>query len=145
MKRKTALGLASAAVVTSVAEVTSIKPAAAARETTFNHETLTKFSSLVAQVWSDKNLRAKYDKDPKAVLKAYGVRLPEGVPTPVIPQPPPGGVGPEMGRSWKTLTYESWAVTVDHSVNGGIAAGISVSSLACIACPVSSFSSLSNG
>jgi hypothetical protein len=108
----------------------------------FSHDNLAKFAGVVAKVWNDKNLEKSYHENPGKVLAEHGIKLPEGVPTPVIPPRPTGANSPELGAAFKKQTFENWHVTVDHL--HGQPAGLSISSLACAACPVSCFSSISN-
>ena len=114
--------------------------------TQLNQEMLAKFAGLVAKIWNDKTLADGYHKDPHRVLANYGIKLPEGVPVPLIPEPPTGGVGPEMGRAWKTLTFEDWNISIQNldklrRESGPMA--LKIVSLGCIACPYSCFSSIS--
>src|SRR5438132_2004160 len=94
-----------------------------------NQETLARFAGLVAKVWNDKELAKSYKDNPGKVLQDYNIKLPKGVPMPVIPARP-RGVGTEaLGATFKKLTFESWDLTV-HDLKGGGAQAISVSSLA---------------
>ncbi|WP_322748540.1 MULTISPECIES: hypothetical protein [unclassified Frankia] len=87
-------------------------------------EDRTRFATMVARIWGDPELEARYAGDARSVLAEFGITLPESAPTPEIPAKPEGDLSIEELDS--------------------VAAGLSVSSLACAACPVSSFSSLSN-
>lgn len=100
-----------------------------------------KFAGLVTNVWKDPQLAAAYQKDPIGVLGSYGIKLPAGVPAPVIPEQPTG----DLGLAWQNMSFEGWEAKVTPLDPGGTITGIAISSLACVACPVSSFSSLSNG
>jgi hypothetical protein len=109
------------------------------------HDDLVKFAGLVAKAWNDPQVLNAYGKDPKAVLTQHGITLPEGVPTPAIPPTPPFDAA-GVGAAWKNLSFDNWDVTVHHlpGGSGAPAAKLSVGCLACVACPYSSFSSLSN-
>lgn len=111
---------------------------------------LAKFAGLVAKCWNDETLHRSYRADPVKVLAHHGITLPEGVPAPLIPPLPE--VGPATGLlavplAFRDLTFDNWDLTI-QDLPGGTSAGVrprlGVSSLACAACPVSSFSSLSN-
>jgi hypothetical protein len=109
------------------------------------HDDLANFAGLVAKAWSDPQLLAAYAKDPKAVLAQHKVTLPPGVPTPAIPPIPPFDPA-GVGAAWKNMTFENWEVTVQHlpGGSGGASAKLGIGCLACIACPYSCFSSISN-
>ncbi len=69
-------------------------------------EDLAKFSGLVAKVWNDKALAESYKADPEKVLSDFGIALPAGVPTPVIPDRPEGDLvqpRPPPGRRSRQL------------------------------------------
>ena len=100
-----------------------------------------KFAHLVTTVWKDPQLAQEYQNDPGKVLGTYGIKLPAGVPAPVIPARPKG----DLGTAWQNQSFDGWEARVTPLDPNGTVAGIAISSLACIACPVSSFSSLSNG
>jgi hypothetical protein len=87
-------------------------------------EDRTRFATMVARIWSDPELEARYAADAHGVLTEFDITVPAGAPTPEIPPKPEGDLSIEELDS--------------------VAAGISVSTLACAACPVSSFSSVSN-
>jgi hypothetical protein len=91
---------------------------------TMNDEQRTRFSTLVAEVWGDAELEARYNEEPHAVLAEYGIEVEAHAAAPVIPARPDGDLSIEELDA--------------------VAAGLSVSSLACFACPVSCFSSVSN-
>ena len=93
-------------------------------ETNFSDADRSKFAGLVAKIWVEPELAARYEEDPHTVLAEHGIKLAKGMSVPEIPERPEGDLSIEELE--------------------GVAAGISVSSLACAACPVSSFSSLSN-
>jgi putative thiazole/oxazole-modified microcin (TOMM)-like peptide len=93
-------------------------------EPTFTNADRAKFAGLVARIWSDPDLAARYDQDGRSVLAENGIELAAGMVVPVIPERPEGDISIEELET--------------------VSAGLSVSSLACAACPVSSFSSLSN-
>jgi hypothetical protein len=95
-----------------------------APETTFTDADRAKFAGLVAKIWNDPELAAQYESDGRAVLAEHGIVYPQDVALPAIPERPEGDISIEELES--------------------AAAGISVSSLLCYACPVSSFSSVSN-
>ena len=101
---------------------------------------IAKFAGLVTKAWSDPKLAQAYENDPEQVLSAHGITLPAGVPTPVIPARPAG----DLGQAWQNMAFDEWDAKISPLDPNGTVAGISVSSLACVACPVSSFSSLSN-
>lgn len=106
---------------------------------------LANFAQLVTKAWNDPQVMAEYAKDPKGVLAQHGVHLPAGVPTPAIPAIPafdPAGVG----AAWKHLTFDNWDITI-HQLpggSGGTSPKLGIGCLACVACPYSCFSSLSN-
>ncbi|APR80741.1 Hypothetical protein A7982_06088 [Minicystis rosea] len=100
-----------------------------------------KFATLVTTVWKDAKVAQEYQADPARVLSNYGITLPAGVPAPVIPERPKG----DLGTAWQNQSFDGWEARVLPLDPNGTATGIAISSLACIACPVSSFSSLSNG
>jgi hypothetical protein len=142
--RRAFLMTAAAIGVTALMAPTAAIAGGAQRGRALDPQTVMKFGALVMKCWEDKNVDAAYRKDPKKVLAQYGIQLGRGVPPPVMPRAPEGGVNPTMGRNLiKHLSFEDWDVAVRHLGEGG-ALGISVSSLACVACPVSSFSSISN-
>jgi hypothetical protein len=103
------------------------------------------FAGMVAKIWKKPSLRDQYNADPKDFLAQYHITLPDGVPAPTIPDKPAGkfgksGPGSKAFAASAESSFDSWDLTIENM--GGTA--ISVSSLACIACPISSFSSLSN-
>ncbi|WP_061300080.1 hypothetical protein [Herbidospora cretacea] len=49
-----------------------------------------KFARLVAAAWSDDQVNARYEAEPRELLAEYGVVIPEGVPTPPLPPKPEG-------------------------------------------------------
>ncbi|MFB4270834.1 hypothetical protein [Nonomuraea sp. GTA35] len=49
-----------------------------------------KFARLVAAAWEDGDLRARYERDPIALLTQYGIAYPQGVPAPPLPPKPEG-------------------------------------------------------
>lgn len=104
---------------------------------------LAAFAGLVAAAWNNPELANRYKSNPQQVLREHGIALPDGVPTPQIPARP--GKGPQ-GGDWADLSFEEWDVTIQRGPGGAATAApsISVSSLACIACPYSCFSSVSN-
>jgi hypothetical protein len=104
---------------------------------------LAQFAGLVAAAWSNPDLAERYKSNPQQVLGEQGILLPEGVPAPEIPPRP--GNGPQDG-GWQDLSFEEWDVTIQRgpTAPGGITPELSISSLACLACPVSCFSSVSN-
>jgi len=83
-----------------------------------------KFAGLVARAWNDPELAARYGSDSHTVLAENGIVLPAGVDAPAIPTRPEGDISIEE---------------LDM-----VSAGLGVSSLLSAACPVSSFSSISN-
>lgn len=115
-----------------------------------SQDQLAKFAGLVAKCWADESFHRAYRADPVKVLVEHGITLPEGVPAPLIPPLPE--VGPVSGvmavpLAFRDLTFENWDLTIRELPGGtstGITPMISVSSLACLACPVSCFSSVSN-
>ena len=104
------------------------------------------FAKLTNAVWKKPSLRAQYAKDPAGVLKQYHITLPAGTPPPTIPAKPASTLGSPTGAS-KTFNTKATSSVAhwDLHITNVSGPGISISSLACIACPVSSFSSLSNG
>lgn len=58
----------------------------------FSHENLSNFAGLTAKIWADPALAKRYDADPRKVLAEFNVQIPKGVPTPLIPKPPKGGI-----------------------------------------------------
>src|SRR5438128_1726374 len=103
----------------------------------------------VSMVTEGGNLRIpSWERFPRSPPPS-GMHPPKGVPAPVVPPRPKG----DLGKAWEHLSFEHWDVTIERLPEGGPAPAItgggeetqfSVSSLACAACPVSSFSSLSN-
>ncbi|GAB1823783.1 hypothetical protein [Herbidospora sp. RD11066] len=49
-----------------------------------------KFAHLIAAAWSDEKVRARFEREPRTVSAEYGVVIPEGVPTPLLPVRPKG-------------------------------------------------------
>ena len=103
------------------------------------------FAKLVKAAWAKPSLRTQYMNDPTAVLALYGITLPLGTPPPTIPAKPATSLGysttgSKAFRTQAVANVANWDLQITN-VSG---AGISWSSLACIACPVSCFSSLSN-
>jgi len=73
----------------------------------FSHDNLTNFANLTIAIWADPDgLGQKYDEDPRTVLAEYGVQVPKGVPTPLIPQPPEGGID-NIGEAWKNNDFHN--------------------------------------
>jgi hypothetical protein len=117
-------------------------------------EHLANFAGLVAKCWNDQNLHRRYRADPVKVLSEHDIVLPEGVPAPVIPSLPEAG--PVTGLMavpyvFNNLTFDNWDVTI-QDLSGGTSAGVQsrsaverlkISTLACVACPYSCFSSIS--
>ena len=112
----------------------------------FSHDNLAKFVGLVAATWNDASLSRSYQANPVKVLADHGITLPQGVPAPVLPGRPSTGLTPEVGAAWKDLTFDNWDLTIQHlpAGKGQASTQLKISSLACIACPYSCFSSLSN-
>ena len=104
------------------------------------------FAKLVNAVWKKPSIRTQYHDDPAKMLLAYGITLPPGTPPPTIPAKPKTALGYSTtgSKTFKTQATSS-AANWDLHITNLAGPGISISSLACIACPVSSFSSLSNG
>ena len=83
-----------------------------------------KFSALVARVWGDQDLEARYASEPTAVLAEHGVVIPEGSKAPEIPARPEGD-----------LTIEELE---------DVSAGLRPATFFTAACPVSSFGTISD-
>ncbi|MFC0865106.1 thiocillin family RiPP [Sphaerimonospora cavernae] len=49
-----------------------------------------KFARLIAAAWAEEEVKARYGREPRAMLAEYGIVYPEGVPTPVLPPKPEG-------------------------------------------------------
>ncbi|WP_066375893.1 hypothetical protein [Herbidospora mongoliensis] len=49
-----------------------------------------KLARLIAAAWSDGGLKARYETEPRVVLREYGIDYPAGVPTPPLPAKPEG-------------------------------------------------------
>nr|WP_062337248.1 thiocillin family RiPP [Herbidospora sakaeratensis] len=49
-----------------------------------------KFARLIAAAWADEDVKARFDQEPRELLAEYGVVIPEGVPTPLLPARPEG-------------------------------------------------------
>ena len=103
------------------------------------------FARLVKAAWSTPSLRTQYAANPTQVLAQFGITLPAGTPPPTIPAKPATSLGYSTtgSKAFRTKvhsSFESWDLQVTN-----VGTAIAISSLACIACPVSSFSSLSNG
>ncbi len=104
-----------------------------------DQQQVTQFAGVVARVWADPNSAHRYKSDPHSVLREHGIDLPEGVPAPVIPD------HPSNLRQWgQEMSFKYWDVKVENYPNPPQNSPLSVSSLACAACPVPCFSSLSN-
>ena len=105
-------------------------------------EDLVKFAKLAAKVWQDPDFRGRYERDPKAVLKEHGITLREGREGATFPRIP---ISPPQGDTKEILTNvmaEQFGIKIEDLDPEVL--GISVSSLCCVACPVSCFSSVSN-
>ena len=103
------------------------------------------FSDLVTACWKSPTLLKKYNATPAAVLTQYHITLPAGTPAPVIPPKPASSFGKATtsSKAWaktRQASYSNWDVTVTKA-SGSTAA---VATLACLGCPISTFSSLSN-
>jgi hypothetical protein len=104
------------------------------------------FARLVNTAWKKPSVRQQYHDDPTGVLKQYNITLPPGTPPPTIPPAPKTALGYSTTGSKTFRTQATGSVAHwDLHITNLSGPGISISSLACIACPVSSFSSLSNG
>lgn len=97
-----------------------------------------RFAGLVAKAWADEDLANRFESEPQSVLAEHGIALPKGVPVPVIP-PRPEGI--DIGTGWRNVTFEHWDIRIEKLPESP---ELSVSSLACVACPYSCFSSISN-
>lgn len=49
-----------------------------------------KLARLIAAAWSDTALKARYETEPRVVLREFGIVYPAGVPTPPLPAKPDG-------------------------------------------------------
>ncbi|WP_062337268.1 MULTISPECIES: hypothetical protein [Herbidospora] len=56
----------------------------------FGDEDRKKFARLIAVSWSDGELLARYEAEPRVVLGEYGIAYPEGLATPPLPARPRG-------------------------------------------------------
>ncbi|WP_066375896.1 hypothetical protein [Herbidospora mongoliensis] len=56
----------------------------------FGDEDRKKFARLIAVSWSDGELLARYEAEPRVVLSEYGITYPEGLATPPLPARPRG-------------------------------------------------------
>lgn len=102
------------------------------------------FAKLVNACWKSSTLLKQYHKNPQQVLAQYHIQLPPGTPPPTIPPKPSATLGKQTtaSKAWGNTSvkdFQNWNVTVS-SATGGVA----VSTLCCIACPWSCFSTLSN-
>lgn len=116
--------------------------AVGASATTWTQSDYASFAKLVAKCWSSPSELKAYNANPTSVLAQYGITLPAGTAAPTIPGKPKGSLGKETtsSKAWDeaaTANYENWDVTVSAVASGG-----GHSTLACIACPWSSFSSM---
>src|SRR4051812_19160355 len=98
---------------------------------------LANFASLVTKAWADPKLAQAYAADPQKVLAQYGISVPAGVPTPVIPEQPQG----DIGQAWQNTSFDNWELTVTPLDPNNPGTDAKVSCFACIACPWSCFSS----
>lgn len=103
----------------------------------FKQDDLANFANLVTKIWADPKLGQAYANDPAKVLASNGIVLPAGVPTPVIPERPQG----DIGLAWQKASFDKWEVTVTP-LDPNDPAAIRISTMGCIACPWSCFSSL---
>ena len=103
------------------------------------------FARLVKAAWGNPSLRTEYANDPTAVLARFGITLPAGTPPPTIPAKPASSLGLSTtgSKAFRTKAVSSFESYDLHITNVGTA--VAISSLACLACPFSCFSSLSNG
>jgi hypothetical protein len=103
------------------------------------------FAKLVNACWLHPTLLTQYHKTPAAVLKQYAITLPPGTPAPTIPKKPTGSFGTSTlaSKAWRTSSTSDFA-NWDVVVSAASGTSVAVSTLCCIACPVSCFSSLSN-
>jgi hypothetical protein len=101
---------------------------------------LAKFAGVIGRVWADPGSAKRYKADPHAVLAEHGIHLPAGVPAPVVPEHPAGTNFSQWGRE---LSFEGWDVKVKHYPNPEHNSPLRIATLACVACPYSCFSSIS--
>ena len=104
-----------------------------------------KFAKLVNAVWKNPALRQQYLANPEQVLAQFLITLPPGTPPPTIPAKPATALGYSTtgSKAFRTKAVSSFESYDLHITPVGTA--VAVSSLCCIACTVSCFSSLSNG
>jgi putative thiazole/oxazole-modified microcin (TOMM)-like peptide len=93
-------------------------------ETRLTDDERAKFAGLVAKIWNDPELAARYDENPRTVLAEHGVVLAEGVPMPAIPERPEGDI------------------SIEELESVG-AAGGALSSIGSVSCPSATFSTIS--
>ena len=102
------------------------------------------FAKLVTACWKSPSLTKKYHTSPGTVLDTYHIHLPAGTPAPILPAKPAGSLGnaTTSSKAWEKgnrTSFSNYSLTV--SSTGGTA--LKFGSFACVACPVSTFSSLS--
>ena len=102
------------------------------------------FARLVRAAWKTPDLRTQYAANPTQVLAQFGITLPPGTPPPTIPAKPASSLGysttgSKAFRTKAVSSFENWDLHVTP-----VSPAVGISSLCCIACPVSCFSSLSN-
>jgi hypothetical protein len=119
--------------------------AADAASTPWTQADYLNFAKVVNAVWKKPALRQQYQANPTAFLKTYNIALPPGTPPPTIPAAPKTALGYATtgSKAFRTQVVAS-DVQLDFHVTN-ISPSVAVSTLCCVACPVSSFSSLSNG
>jgi hypothetical protein len=107
----------------------------------FSHENLTKFVGLVAKIWENPDLARMYERDPRGVLAKHGIKVEKGIPTPVIPKQPKGGIS-NIGDAWKRNDFAAADLLIKQV--GGISMNPTTntqSSLGTAGCPLSTFAS----
>lgn len=72
----------------------------------FSHENLSNFAGLTTKIWADPALAKRYDSEPRKVLAEFNVRIPAGVPTPLIPKQPKGGIK-NINDAWQRNEFSA--------------------------------------
>jgi hypothetical protein len=105
----------------------------------FSHENLSNFAGLTAKIWEDPELGKRYERDPRKVLAEHKIIVPNGVPTPLIPKRPQGGIE-NIHEAWKRNEFTAADLLIKQLSSGDMKAFNTQSTIGTQGCPLSSFS-----
>jgi len=109
----------------------------------FDQDNLTNFANLTIAIWEDPDgLGQQYNSDPRTVLEQFGVQVPKGIATPLIPDPPEGGID-NIGQAWTdgTLYGESFLVKDVFAASKANYTTNTNGSIGTAGCPLGTFAS----